>query len=92
MKNVSVQNGLNELAQELSRRGYNIVDSEDSNSAEVYIYMADGYNVSSLTNMMDMDNGEPIENPKGTLLINATGKNIEQIEEIINKGYYTPLF
>lgn len=92
MKNISVQSGLNELTEELKRRGYNIVGSENANNSDAYIYMADGDNISSLTNMMDMDSGEYVENTKGTLLINATGKNIDQIEEILNKGYYTPLF
>lgn len=91
MKNIAVQEGLNELAEELIRKGYNIVDSSEANNSDAYIYMADGHNISNLTNIMDMNVGEPIENKKGTLLINATDKNINEIEEILNKGYYTSL-
>lgn len=79
MKKISIQEGLNELASELLNRGYEIVEHD----SDAYIYMADGYNISNLTN---------INNDKGTLLINATDKTIDQIEEILNKGYYTPLF
>ncbi|MBS4534528.1 YkuS family protein [Clostridium sp. D2Q-14] len=91
MKNILVQNGLNELAEELIRKGYNVVNYEEANNSDVYIYMADGHDISSLSNIMDMDTGESIENKKGTLLINANNKTIDQIEEILNRGYYTPL-
>jgi len=88
MKRVSIQDGLNELAYELKKRGYEIVDHD----SDAYIYMADGYDISNLTNMIDMNMGEDMNNSKGTLLINASNKNIDQIEQILNKGYYTPLF
>ncbi|WP_130805425.1 YkuS family protein [Senegalia massiliensis] len=88
MKRVSIQDGLNELAYELKKRGYEIVDHD----SDAYIYMADGYDISNLTNMIDMNMGEDMNNSKGILLINASNKNIDQIEQILNKGYYTPLF
>ncbi|NBI08132.1 YkuS family protein [Senegalia massiliensis] len=88
MKRISIQDGLNELAYELKKRGYEIVDHD----SDAYIYMADGYDISNLTNMIDMNMGEDMNNSKGTLLINASNKNIDQIEQILNKGYYTPLF
>ncbi|MGO1369380.1 MAG: YkuS family protein [Senegalia sp. (in: firmicutes)] len=79
MKKISIQEGLNELASELINRGYEIVE----NNSDAYIYMADGYNMSNLSN---------INSDRETLLINATDKTIDQIEDILNKGYYTPLF
>lgn len=90
-KKIAVQEGLNEVAEELTRKGFNIVDS-DSKDIDAYIYMADGYDISSLNSIMNMNGGELMDSNKGTLLINMKGKNIYDVENILNKGYYTPLF
>ncbi|WDV45894.1 YkuS family protein [Clostridiaceae bacterium M8S5] len=85
-KNVFVQNNLYELKEELKKRGYNIVDKEDTNY-DVFVYEADGYDINYYNQISSSEN-----NINSILLINAKGKDIKEIDYMITHKSYSPLF
>lgn len=91
-KKIVVQEGLYDLKNSLDNLGYEVVDINDSNSAEAIIYMADGYDIGYHNNLASMSSGIDISNNRGTILINAAGKTTEEIDNIIRKRIYSPLF
>lgn len=91
-KKIIVQEGLNDLKNSLDNLGYEVVDINDSSSAEAIIYMADGYDVGYHNNLASMNSGIDISNNRGTILINAAGKTTEEINNIIKNRIYSPLF
>lgn len=91
-KRIAVQSGLDNIKSGLDGLGYEVVDINDSNSVEAVVYMADGYNINYHNQLVSMNEGEDISGNKGVMLINATGKTVEQIDYIINNRIYSPLF
>lgn len=91
-KKIAVQSGLDKIKNELGGLGYEVVDINDSNSVDAVVYMADGYNINYHNQIVNMNEGEDISDNKGVVLINATGKTVEQIDYIINNRIYSPLF
>ncbi|MFA5523824.1 MAG: YkuS family protein [Tissierellales bacterium] len=91
-KKIIVQKGLNDLKNSLGNLGYEVVDINDSSTAQAIIYMADGYDIEYHNNLASMNIGVDISNNMGTILINAAGKTTEEIDNIIKKKIYSPLF
>lgn len=91
-KRIAVQNGLDNIRDGLNSLGYEIVEIDRSTGVEAVIYMADGYDINYHNQLVNMNEGEDITNNKGIMLINATGKTVEQIDSIINRRIYSPLF
>lgn len=90
-KRIVVQEDLYSIKNNLNNLGYEIVDI-NNNDVEAIIYMADGYNIEYHNNLANMNSGIDIANNKGAVLINATGKTTEEIDNIIKKKIYSPLF
>lgn len=91
-KRIAVQSGLDNIKNELGGLGYEVVDINNSNRVDAVVYMADGYDINYHNDIVNMNEGEDIADNKGVVLINATGKTIEQIDYIINNRIYSPLF
>ena len=88
-KNVLVQNDLNSIKSGLNNLGYNLVDMTERENVDAIVYMADGYDVEYYNQIMDV--GQSISSGKGIMLINATGKTVEDIDKIISNKTYSPL-
>lgn len=91
-KKIAIQKGLENIKGRLESLGYEIVNINSGESADAIIYMADGHDISYYNQMINMDTGEDMSTNNGTLLINATGKTIEEIDYMINNRLYSPLF
>lgn len=93
---VAVENGLGEVSKQLRERGYIIVSyPEYKGVVDAFIYK--GEIPSALGSYQDDGLNQSLENytqasPKGVLIVNATNKNVVQIEEILRTRIYSPLF
>lgn len=82
---ISVENDLLEIKNYLISKGYNIYDLSEGVVSDVYIYSEKKIGLLNLyKNISSTD--------KGSLIINAQGKTIEEIIYTINNRVYTPLF
>ncbi|MCR2045470.1 YkuS family protein [Anaerosalibacter massiliensis] len=91
-KKIAVQNGLDDIKKNLENLGYTIVDM-DSSDAEAIVYMrTEGDGIPYISSSVNMNTRFDIENQSSAILINAEGRSIEDIDEIIKKRRYTPLF
>ena len=89
-KKVAVQDSLNEIKDELKRRGYNIISMEDGVEADAIVYMNEGNETPYIG---DYDYNDELDSyNKGAILINANNKSIDEIDKIIKNRIYTPLF
>ncbi|WP_427340730.1 YkuS family protein [Caloranaerobacter sp. DY30410] len=91
-KKIGIQKGLDDLKYSLESRGYEVYDINENEEVEAIIYMADGYSIPYIDRYVSMDVGFEMNRNKEILLINATGKTLEEIEYIINNRLYSPLF
>lgn len=92
---VAVENGLGEVARQLREKGYTIVSyPEYAGVVDAFIYKAavsiesDPYDGNGLT--QSLESGP--SSSSGVLLINATNKDLTQIENILRTRVYSPLF
>lgn len=92
VKRIAIQEGLDNIKNSLSSLGYEIVNIDDNSSVDAVIYMANGYDINYHNQLVNMNEGEAMANNRGVMLINATGKTIEEIDSIINNRLYSPLF
>lgn len=92
IKKIAIQEGLNDLKNSLESKGYEIYDINENKEVEAIIYMADGYNIPYMDRFINMNEGFDMNRNQEVLLINATGKTLEEIEYIINNKLYSPLF
>ena len=92
VKKVAVQRGLDSLKSELISLGYDVVDMEVGTNAEAIIYMSGDYETLYQNQIINMINGEEVDHNEGALLINAIGKNANEIDTIIKNRIYSTLF
>ncbi len=85
MKRVAVQGSMVEIRHQLSKRGYEVVNFEDSGIVDAIVYIDDYAGIRNMNNDGDM------EGP-GAVIINASNKSIEQIIYIIESRRYEGLF
>lgn len=91
-KKIAVQKDLYNIKTQLFDLGYEVSDIEENESVEAIVYIADGYNIPYNNQMINMADGEEmVENP-GAILINASGKTVEDINNIITHRKYSSLF
>lgn len=90
-KKVGVQEDLKDIKNELIKRGYNVT-SMDGEDLDAVIYTNPKGEMPYLSNYINMNMGFNIVNEKSGILINAAGKTIDEIEQIIKNRVYTPLF
>lgn len=90
-KRIGVQEDLKDIRKELENRGY-FVTSMDGEDLDAVIYLNPKGEMPYLSNYINMNMGFNIVNEKASILINAEGKSIDEIEETIKNRVYTPLF
>ena len=93
---IAVENGLGELSKALREMGYTIVSyPEYRGVVDAFIYKDEissgigSYQTNSLN--QSLENYES-SSPKGVLIINASNKDVIQIEKILRTRIYSPLF
>lgn len=92
---IAIEQGLDDLSARLRQRGYTIVSyPEYGGVVDAFIYKEemtghiDGYQGILQDSLENYTN----PNPHGILMVNANNKSFEQIEEILKKRIYSPLF
>lgn len=85
MKRVAVQQGLEEIREELKNRGYEVVDYEDRGHIDAIVYKSIDSSIENVNNSAD-------GNIYGAILINTTNRTIDEIEYIIETRRYGNLF
>ena len=85
MKRIAVQQGLEEIRKGLKNRGYEVVGYDDRGYIDAIVYKSMDSGMGNVNNSAD-------GNIYGAILINATGKTMEEIEYIIETRRYGNLF
>jgi hypothetical protein len=82
---ISIENNLKDIKYYLISKGFDVHDTNESIASDVYIYSNELSSFSGLYNKV-----VPIS--EGSLIIDASNKSFDEIESIIDKRSYTPLF
>lgn len=82
---VSVEEGLRDIKQGLRSQGYEVYDFKDNIPSDAYIYSGHNTGLHSLNNSIN-------PGADGSLLVNADGKSLGEIQHILNNRLYSPLF
>ncbi|TYQ15414.1 UNVERIFIED_CONTAM: uncharacterized protein UPF0180 [Acetivibrio alkalicellulosi] len=90
---MAIQNGMENIKMELEKRGFHVVYIENYNyPIDAIIYEGSSFNISHISsnNMpaMTMDKRASY----GVFIINSCNKSIDEIESMLNKRHYSPLF
>lgn len=98
MKTIAIQRNVGELKRQLEERGYRAVYTDEvSGPVDALIYLEDSNNniLSSMAqNPLGFSGltGSTNAPATGPLIINAKGKDIDEICKMIENRLYTPLF
>lgn len=90
---VAVQQGLDEIKAGLIEKGFEVVDLETYNyPIDAIVYEGNSFQISyvSRNNMPEMTMGK--RGNYGVFIVNSLGKSIEEIADMLNSRYYSPLF
>lgn len=90
---VAVQSGLENIKKELKKRGFEVVDLETYNyPIDAIVYEGNSFQISHISrnNMPEMNSG--LRANYGVFIINSLGKSIDEIEDMLESRYYSPLF
>ena len=82
---ISIEDELLNLKKGLISLGYEVYNFSENVSTDAYIYSEKKTGLHNLSNSID-----PAEN--GSLLINADGKTLNEIQYILSHRLYSPLF
>lgn len=82
---ISIEDHLVELKRKLIELGYEVYNFSDKIPSEAYIYSEKVTGLHSLNNSI-------IPDAKGSLLVDADGKSLNDIDYILSHRVYTPLF
>ncbi len=83
--NIAVENGLESIKSYFYKKGYNIVELNNSH-IDAVIYLR------SINLSQSISNSMSSHNKVGILMINAYQKSNEEIERILKSRLYSPLF
>jgi hypothetical protein len=91
---IAVQKGLTEIKEKLIERGYDVVTlGEYNHPVDALVYVGRGIDMTHIPNStMSLGMNYTGDKNLGTLLINASNKSIDELDRIIKKRTYTPLF
>lgn len=81
-KIIAVERGMEILKMELEKLGYAVYYIDEKIPCDVFIFK------SNLNNNLD----SVLPNSHGSLILNGEGKSVEEIDQIIRRGLYSPLF
>lgn len=91
-KKIAVQKELYDIRSNLTNLGFEISDMGEGENVEAIVYMGDGHNIPYNNEVISMTDGDNLDDNQSAILINANGKSIEEIKNIINNRVYSPLF
>lgn len=86
-KVIAIPPGLEAVGKQLEARGYEVVDERYQGYVDTILYDSNYSKLGYLTNfdnVIDMD--------QGALVVNARGKNVDEIIDAIERGSYESLF
>lgn len=98
MTTVALSNSLIHLKDELEKLGYAVyLESEINFPVDVFIYSQDNgqpslYSTAQRLDNLTMTNSNLDDEYRGTLLIDGSGKSIDDIRYIIENRVYSPIF
>ena len=90
---IGVQKGLDRIKSSLKKLGYEVVDIENYNyPIDAIIYEGNSFQISYVSgnNMPVADDG--VRPNYGVMIINSAGRSIDEIEDMLKRRYYSPLF
>ncbi|NLP14104.1 MAG: YkuS family protein [Clostridium sp.] len=90
---VAVQSSLQNIKEELKKRGFDVVDLETYNyPIDAIVYEGNSFQISHISrnNMPEMSSG--LRTNYGVFIVNSLGKSIDEIEDMLKTRYYSPLF
>lgn len=90
---VAVQKELNNIKVGLREKGFEVVDIETYNyPIDAIVYEGNSYQISyiSRNNMPEMTMGN--RSNYGVFIVNSIGKTLDEIADMLNTRYYSPLF
>ena len=83
---IAVQNGLDKLAEELRRCGFEVVMcSECTTPIDAFVYIGESMPTAKIVS-------STADERYGVFMINARGKSASEIALMLNRRTYTPLF
>ncbi len=96
---IAVQKGLENIKEQLRNRGYDVVTFGEYNyPIDGIVYVGQGIETSYIKNnnmphlTSEVSGSGHMDRSYGVLLINATNKSIDDIDTMIRKRVYSPLF
>ena len=90
---VAVQQGLDDIKSGLREKGFEVVDLETYNyPIDAIVYEGNSFQISyiSRNNMPEMTMGK--RGNYGVFIVNSLVKTIDEIADMLNTRYYSPLF
>lgn len=91
-RRIAIQKELYDIKSSLINSGFEIYDMEDGENVEAIVYMGDGDDIPYNNQLISMSDGDNLDDNQAAILINANGRSVEEIENIINNRVYSPLF
>lgn len=96
---IGIQKGLDGIKASLQNKGYDVKEVHGVYSAPVDVYIYDGHEGefclmegATIPSMAGMINSIEQRDYRGTFLVNASRRSVEEIEAMICRRTYTPLF
>lgn len=90
---VAVEKELSDLKGALSERGFDVVSLEDYNyPIDAIVYEGSAFQISHISRNNMPESTMSTRNSYGVFMINAAGKSVDEIEDMLKHRYYSPLF
>lgn len=91
---IAVQQGLDSLKEGLKAKGYEVVDLEGyTYPIDAMIYQGNSFQISHIShNNMPLELRADRRTNYGVFMINATGRSLDEIVDMLKTRYYSPLF
>ncbi|WHH59618.1 YkuS family protein [Petroclostridium sp. X23] len=91
---VAVQKGLENIKEKLREKGYDVVTFGEYNyPIDAVVYNGAGFEGSFVTNNnMPSLSASTADRSYGVFLVNATNRTIEEIDHMLQRKVYSPLF
>jgi hypothetical protein len=91
--NIAIQNGLEDLKQQLEIQGHNVFYIGEKQSADAILYKdLNNYPFFAANNIPSTTSSIGGNMVYGALLINVVNKSVDEIAGILNRRLYSPLF
>lgn len=90
---IAVEGGLTRIKDELRQKGYQVVDLKEDIQADAIVYYDDGQPFSTMDGEIRHGfHNTANQTGKPAFIVNAYNKDIGQIDEMLQRRSYSPLF